>query len=222
MKCVLANWKMNLSSNEVKLWFEKFSDLTTATNSTRQNLKTNVIIAPSFVHLALAHTYAVALAAQDVSVFDKGAHTGDIGIFQIKDFCNYCIVGHSERNESIQTIEQKISHCLANQITPIVCFVTTEQALKLKKEGVMFLWEDPANISTGGVFKPKDPAMIAQEIATIKAAIGKGAQILYGGSVNRTNIADLAQIPELDGVCAGSASLDPKHFYDLIMAYEIR
>ena len=42
--------------------------------------------------------------------------------------------------------------------------------------------------------------------------------LVYGGSVNEINIADIVKIPELDGVLVGNASLDPKTFADIIGA----
>ena len=42
------------------------------------------------------------------------------------------------------------------------------------------------------------------------------ARILYGGSVNLKNIAELVAEPELDGVLVGGASLDPAGWTQLV------
>ena len=214
-KTVLANWKMNMTADDVRVWCESFC--------LAAPMGVNTVVAPSFVHLPLVQSLAhhIKLAAQDVAAFSKGAHTGEIGAFQLKDFCKYCIVGHSERKETTQTINQKIDQCLANRIIPIVCFVTSDQAQRLHRDGVMFLWEDPANISVNGVFKPKDPAQTAKEIEQIRRIVGHDVEIIYGGSVNRDNAMDIAQIAGLNGVVTGSASLDPQHFLDIVMAFEV-
>jgi triosephosphate isomerase len=43
--------------------------------------------------------------------------------------------------------------------------------------------------------------------------------ILYGGSVNPDNAAELATVPEVDGVLVGGASLDPRSFTAIVQAF---
>jgi len=55
---------------------------------------------------------------------------------------------------------------------------------------------------------------------TLGASAGKETQIIYGGSVNADNAVELAQIPGVDGVLVGSASLDARSFVSIIRAFE--
>ena len=46
--------------------------------------------------------------------------------------------------------------------------------------------------------------------------IGEAVRILYGGSVNPSNIIELMNEPEIDGVLVGGASLNAYDFYEIV------
>jgi len=65
-------------------------------------------------------------------------------------------------------------------------------------------------IGTGKNATPWDAAVVHREIRRWLAARGaKTPRVLYGGSVNLKNAAELLAERELDGVLVGGASLDP-------------
>lgn len=211
---VVANWKMNMNLSDVDLWVKEFTKLTS-----QKRFVSTIIIAPSNLYLhKLLEVSAVVSASQDISLYDKGAHTGEAGAFQIKDFCKYSIIGHSERNEALDVVIKKRNLCLLNKILPIICFKDKNHVGDLNKDGCLLAWEDPENISVSGKYKPKDVHQIEAEIKDIKALAS--IPVLYGGSVNRQNAGKLANINGLDGVLVGNASLDPSHFYEIIQAFE--
>ena len=218
MKYIIANWKMNLTLETLTKWVKGITDI-------KKVLKDNkkVILAPSHIHISLIHELTneteIDLCAQDVSPEKQGAHTGDTGVLQIKEFCEYCIVGHSERNEPEELVIQKRDLCLENGIIPIICFVDPELVTKYYKEGVILAWEDPKNISKDGKYNEKDPSEIISGVQNIRSALPEKATLIYGGSVNKENIEDISKIDEIDGVLVGHASLDPEHFIYIIGAY---
>ena len=98
-KYIIANWKMNMSLEDLNGWFDNFVKAYCECDT----LVLKTIVAPSAVFLPIAAERAaknIELASQDVSVFEKGAHTGELGVFQLKNYVTYSIVGHSERNET--------------------------------------------------------------------------------------------------------------------------
>ena len=113
-KYIIANWKMNFNSKQVDVWVKEFKNLISADF---ENLE--IILAPSFLHMEIAKKSGFSLAAQDISLYDEGAHTGETGAFQIKEYCKYCIIGHSERGETPSEILRKRDECLKNNITSI-------------------------------------------------------------------------------------------------------
>jgi triosephosphate isomerase (TIM) len=217
MKYIIANWKMNMDLRAITLWYEEFEK-----NFPVKNPDCKIIIAPSFVHVPLLKEFpdnSLEIATQDVSQNEKGAHTGDVGVFQIKEFCRYSLVGHSERKEPMDTVIKKRDLCLKENIIPIVCFKDLKDVVKVWIKGTLLAWEDPQNISVNGVYKDKDPKDIEKGVAQIRKLIPAEAALIYGGSVNEKNIQNLVKIDGLDGVLVGNASLDPKHFTEIIKAF---
>jgi len=102
MNYFIANWKMNMGIKEIISWMEEFSKIKLIDRSNRK-----IILCPSHSHIALVKELSKKMGffvgAQDVSVFEKGAHTGETGNFQLKELCTYSLVGHSERKESFES-----------------------------------------------------------------------------------------------------------------------
>ncbi len=219
MKYIVANWKMNMDSNSIASWFSDFSKI----YKPNENIK--VIICGSFVHLELIKNYIekynlpISVSAQDISLKEKGAHTGEVGGFQLKNYCEFALVGHSERNETRDVVTKKRDEALAAGLIPIVCFTSPDQLEDAYKPGVILAWEDPQNISKNGVYfeKPQDDIV---DMFNKFAEMKPNAEIIYGGSVNRQNIHGVAKILNLHGVLPGNASIDPAHFNELVGAFK--
>lgn len=221
MKYIIANWKMNMDLGDVESWFEKFKKLSKTTN-----FKNKILLAPSTPYLYKCYEFCKELnkenmecSAQNVSLHERGAHTGDIGAFEINDFCKYSIVGHSERKERKEIVIKKRDVCLRHNITPIVCFINKEECEDYLIKDGLIAWEDPKNISKDGIYNEKDPAEIIEAYKFFEKRIPK-EKVIYGGSINRENASNIARINNLGGVLIGNASLDPEHFLDIINILE--
>ena len=225
MSYVVANWKMKMSFEDVKNWVRGFS----SNFKEISDSGVKAVIAPTFLHVPYVKAQLavegyldkVSLSVQNLSANEKGSHTGEVGAFQVKDFCKYAIVGHSERAEGPALVAEKRDAALDAGVTPIVCFTSPSQAEFFYKEGVVLAWEDPENISSEGEYNEKPLDAIVETVSEVRKLIPQEAELLYGGSVNRENIVNLVSVEGLDGVLVGHASLDPLHFLDLIKSYEI-
>ena len=185
----------------------------------------------------------VGLGGQDIHPEEKGAHTGDVSGPQLVDSgCTWVLCGHSERRqdhgESDDLIRQKALAALRYGLTPLIC-VGESQAERqaghtfevLERQIRTALTEGPATftlayepvwaIGTGETATPE----IAQEahrflrdllVEMLGEAAAEAKRILYGGSVNPGNAADLISKPDLDGFLVGGASLDPEKFLAII------
>jgi triosephosphate isomerase (TIM) len=122
-KVIAGNWKMNKDVFET-------ADLINALKKALEKAKAEVIICPPFTSLGPAQWLlkgsTIKLGAQDVSVHDDGAYTGEISVKMLKSVgCEYVIVGHSERrqyfHESNELINQKAKKVLAAGMKTIIC-----------------------------------------------------------------------------------------------------
>lgn len=224
-KYIIANWKMNMTVKGVSDWFSILHQtLVTQPNNPHNS---NVIVLPGFIHLSLSKNSLqnlsmlnITLGAQDCSLHDKGAHTGEVGLFQISEYCQYCLIGHSEVKDTAENILKKRDLCLANGITPIICFTNIASATNLYKPGSVLALEEPGNISKDGIYRPMSKEDLLKNITTLRGQFSGAVPIVYGGSVNRDNATFLAKVAKVDGALIGNASLDPTHFLDIIAAFE--
>ena len=225
MKILIANWKQNMTLAEVETWLSDFALLAGSLPAgVEKQLK--VILCPSHPFLPVVAAFAkkypwLVVGSQDISQYANGTHTGEVGAFQITDLVKYCVVGHSERGESDEVVQLKINETYAAGLIPVVCFVQPERLNSLKLDGgeTVLLWEDPGNISHNGVFTPKPSPEIADGATKIRQDYRITNPLIYGGSINRQNARELASIPQLDGGIVGGASLDPRHFFEIVQAF---
>ena len=148
----------------------------------------------------------------------------------------YIILGHSENRQSGETdklINFKIKSAIKAGLKIILCIGETlkekrknktnqvlakqiKNCLKSikKKSDIIIAYEPVWSIGTGLIPKSDN---LSKSISFIKNKFGKKSpKILYGGSVNASNIAQLKNISIIDGFLIGGASQDSKKFIDII------
>ena len=189
---------------------------------------------------------AVSLGAQDVSAHDAGAFTGEVSATMLREFgVRHVIVGHSERRqyhaESDALVAHKARAALAAGITPIVCVgeslaqrndgsteqvVARQLAAVIEANGerigqIVLAYEPVWAIGTGKTASPEQAqqvhAVLRAQLAAATAQAGT-VRILYGGSMNAANAAQLLAQPDIDGGLIGGASLKPADFLSIISA----
>lgn len=189
---------------------------------------------------------AIALGSQDVSAHEQGAYTGEISAAMLQDFgVRYAIVGHSERRqyhgESDESVAVKAQRALAAGITPIVCVGETlaereagktEEVVKRQLAAVIHTnghciseivvaYEPVWAIGTGKTATPEQAQAVHAVLrAQLQAASSHAERvhILYGGSMNAANAAQLLSQPDIDGGLIGGAALKPADFLTIIAA----
>lgn len=195
-----GNWKMNLNHAEAVHLVQKLS-LTLTDKKHDYNLA-EVVVIPPFTDLRSVQTMVagdhlqIKYGAQDVSMHDDGAYTGEISSTMLAKLgCSYVVVGHSERRqhhaETDEIVNAKAHKALAAGMTPIVC---VGEGIEVRQEGghvaytvaqvdgslagftaeqvagLVVAYEPVWAIGTGEVATPED----AQEVAAaIRARIGE-------------------------------------------------
>ena len=89
-----------------------------------------------------------------------------------------------------------------------------------KPDDVVIAYEPVWAIGTGKVATSAQAeevhAFIRGLIGELYGILAKGIRILYGGSVTKDNIAELAAMEDIDGALVGGASLKPDGFLDIV------
>lgn len=120
---VAGNWKMNKSVAQAQtLVTELVPELKKITGVEQ-------VFCPPFTALstvaALLKDTGIGLGAQNMHWEASGAYTGEVAPSMVAEFCQYVILGHSERRtyfgETDETVNRKTLAALANGLIPIVC-----------------------------------------------------------------------------------------------------
>jgi len=125
-----GNWKMNLNHQEAVVLVQKLA--WTLSDKRHDPAKVEVVVVPPFTDLRSVQTLvdgdrlAVKYGAQDVSVHDAGAYTGEVSAAMLAKLgCSYVVVGHSERrehhHEDDALVAAKARKALDAGMVPIVC-----------------------------------------------------------------------------------------------------
>jgi len=246
-KLIAGNWKMNgsLAANQA-LVHGIAQGLLAALSGKQAQVAVCVPSAYLSQVQQLTQSSGIDLGAQDVSTHEQGAYTGEISAAMLKDFAvRFAIVGHSERRqyhaESDELVATKAQRALSAGITPIVCVGETlaereagktEEVVKRQLAAVIHTnghciseivvaYEPVWAIGTGKTATPEQAQAVHAVLrAQLQAATPHAdrVQILYGGSMNAANAAELLSQPDIDGGLIGGAALKSADFLTIIAA----
>ena len=240
-KLIAGNWKMNGHLDHLR-------ELHGIDKATKAHPQVDVAIcAPAtLIAPAVARVPGLAIGAQDCHAADKGAHTGCLSAAMLKEAgAAYVIVGHSERRadqgETDEEVRGKAEAVHRHGLTAIVCVGETEaerdageaEAVVTKQvagsvpqdaraDWLVVAYEPVWAIGTGRVPTLEDVAAMHAAIrAKLDDMLGNEAddiRILYGGSMNGGNAADLLAVDNVDGGLVGGASLSADKFVPIVEA----
>ncbi len=190
---------------------------------------------------------AVQLGAQACHDHSMGAHTGEVSAEMLADAgCRLVLCGHSERRaagESDAAVGARVHAALRAGLVPVLCVGETlderegghtEMVLRRQLDaglegvepdalrGVELAYEPVWAIGTG---RHATPALASEAHAFLRSRLvgnfgdaGTLPRILYGGSVNARNAAELLAAEGVGGVLVGGASLDAVSFVQILRA----
>lgn len=237
-----ANWKMHLGPEEARAYLKTFR----ARYNRRDDRAVWFFPPAVSVEAAAQATRErgdLVVGAQDIYWEPKGAFTGAISApLALQAGARATLVGHSERRhvfgETDADTRRKVSAAMSAGLVPVLCVGETlaerdaghTAAIVVRQlagalggldaaalSRVVVAYEPVWAIGTGRNANPGDAAAVHREIrAWLRGRGASEPRILYGGSVNARNAAELLAELELDGVLVGGASLDPEGWAQLV------
>ncbi len=235
MKYLVCNFKNKLLKDDILKYNKSLVDIET---------KVKLVLCPPSIYLDMFDKSGYELGVQDISSFMDKTITGEIEATQVKSMgAKYVIVGHSERRIYRHEINidfiNKINNAVENELNVIYCIGETlnekengrtyevlekqisEVLNNVEIKNIMVAYEPVWAIGTAKVPEADE---IKENIKFINDIIMEKYEekldILYGGSVNDTNIGELCTIKGLNGFLVGGASLDPNKVKGMLIEME--
>jgi len=239
-----ANWKMNLGPDDARAYMKTFRARYNR-HERRAAWFFPPAVSLEAAAQAARERADLLVGVQDIHWEPKGAFTGAISApLAAQAGAKAALIGHSERRhvfgETDEDTRKKVTAALAAGLVPLLCVGETLAerdaghtlaVVNRQLSGalgaldgvalvrVIIAYEPVWAIGTGRNATPQDAGAVHQEIRSWLTARGvPRSRVLYGGSVNLKNIAELLAERELDGVLVGGASLDPEAWAQLVQA----
>lgn len=183
--------------------------------------KDNIILCPSSCYLPFCIDKNITIGSQDVSMKNSLFATGEITAKQLKSLgVEYTLVGHADRDESVDMVKSKVKNLLSVGINPILCvgednedssidnikkdllarlnYIMSDLKLE-EREKIIIAYEPKWAINVDIDLKVSDVSTIVEFIHHIFI----NNKILYGGGVAKENYKHLKKIEYLDGILVG-------------------
>lgn len=231
---VVANWKMNpLSLAEARKLFNLEN------KRTRRFKRVEVVICPPFIYLPFLEAKgAQDCFWKERGAFTGEVSAKMLKNFGVK----YVILGHSERrkylDETDEMVNKKIKAVLEAGLKPILCVSSKKRGEAARKEMKVQMKKDLVGIKKSEIknivitYEPiwaisttkgsivatpentKEGAILIRKnlVELFGSVDAQKVKVIYGGSVDSTNIQGFIEKAEMDGVLIGAASLRPDDF----------
>ena len=219
----------NLKCNHTRASFREYAKILDENLSANDDVS---VFAPASAFDEKRHIFR--LGAQNFYPCESGAFTGEIGKAMLDEFdIKDVLIGHSERREILKEGEEflrakfdfaakngwNVIYCIGENLSTNESGATKEflsrqlENIDLGYKNLVIAYEPIWAIGTG---KSASIEQIDEVLSFLKTKAN--VPLLYGGSVNAANIADIAAIKSCDGVLVGTASWDANNFLGLISA----
>lgn len=240
-RLIAGNWKMNGS-------LAGLAELDAIAAAAERAPGVDVAVAVPATLIAPAHQRRpqLAIGAQDVHGNECGAHTGCVSAAMVREVgASFTLVGHSERradqHESDADVRAKAMAARETGLSVVLCVgetleqrdagqaeqVVTDQLAASLPAGAAGAWLSVAYepiwaIGTGRTPTVEDVAAMHGALrGRLRDLVGGEAdaiRLLYGGSVNDANAAQLLGAGDVDGALVGGASLTAAKFVPIVEA----
>ena len=244
---IAGNWKMNLNAEEAKKFITQLKTKATKAKWCDVVLCVPFLQIPAAVRAAKHTKIAIGAQNchfEENGAYTGEISCKMLAEAGVK----YVIIGHSERrrdnNEPDTTVNKKVLAALQAGLRPIICVGETlemrdndvtldvvRMQVKTALRGVMhdqirrvtIAYEPIWAIGTGYTATSEQAGEVCEAIRDVVrqlygARLARAVSVLYGGSMNTANAAELLAQPDVDGGLIGGASLKTESFEKIIEA----
>jgi triosephosphate isomerase (TIM) len=245
MKYFIGNWKMFGVPKSINI----LNKINSFNLKDKNRNKYRVIITPPYTLIETFSKYfknkKISIGSQNCYQKDQfSSNTAAVSSYMLKSVgAKYTLIGHSDNRGEGDTdimLKAKVQFALKNNLKVVYCIgenklekknkktlsvlknqLTKVLEKKFNKNNIIVAYEPIWSIGTGQIPTVQE---LEKTIFHIKNVLKnlfkkKSPAVLYGGSVDGTNIEMFKQIREIDGFLIGGASKFSKKFIDIIKNY---
>ncbi len=229
----MINLKTNKNVNEILEYKKKLKEFLAE--------QIEMVVFPSSPFLAFFYDAPYKIGSQNLSIYENGAHTGEILAKDIASLkVSYCLLNHAETKDTIENIKVKIKNATKAKIKVVLCIGTTEEKSeekitqeiinfltlivaplkKQEQENILLAYEPPSLIGKTETIPPEKLAKICQTTKEyIKNNFHLDTPFLYGGGITPENCKILTKIDKLDGFLIGNSANNPENIRQILVNF---
>ena len=245
MRYFIGNWKMFGVPKSINI----LNKINSYYSKDKNRNKYRVIITPPYTLIESYSKYfknkRISIGSQNCYQKEQySSNTAAISPYMLKSVgAKYTLVGHSDNRSEGDTdtmLKDKVSYALKNNLKVVFCIgenkvekknkktlsvlkkqLTKVLLKKFTKNNIIVAYEPIWSIGTGKIPNAKELKKITIHIKKVLKSIFKknSPAVLYGGSVDGSNVEMFKEIREIDGFLIGGASKSSKKFIDIIKNY---
>ena len=245
MKYFIGNWKMFGEPKSINI----LNKINSYYSKDKNRNKFRVVITPPYTLIESYSKYfknkKISIGAQNCYQKEQfSSNTAAISPYMLKSVgAKYTLIGHSDNRSEGDTdtmLKDKLRYALKNNLKVVFCIgenktekknkktlsvlrrqLTKVLEKKFNKNNIIVAYEPIWSIGTGKIPTADELKKTTIHIKKVLKGIFKknSPAVLYGGSVDGSNIAMFKEIREIDGFLIGGASKTSKKFIDIIKNY---
>ena len=245
MRYFIGNWKMFGVPKSIGI----LNKINSYYSKDKNRNKYRVIITPPYTLIESYSKYfknkKISIGAQNCYQKEQfSSNTAAVSPYMLKSVgAKYTLVGHSDNRGEGDTnamLKDKVRYALKNNLKVVFCIgenktekknkktlsvlnrqLTKVLEKKLNKNNIIVAYEPIWSIGTGKIPTADELKKTSTHIKKVLKGIFKknSPALLYGGSVDGSNVEMFKEIKEIDGFLVGGASKTSKKFIDIIKNY---